>query len=203
MSRRQNVVEIVEDPGKFEALSDEQKKKARKKAETVRDRGEKVLARLSRIEDPEKRILAAEMEVQAADYIYKRAAELRDDTIAETAKALPRPESREFTARMSEELFLSESRLRQIRVKDRLNTHDGSRGQELSRILTREFLAREYHKNGRTQQDIAQEVGCDAQTVSAHLRRYLEEDRKAGIPEKESPFLSRTLDDYREAAKAG
>lgn len=200
MSRRVTAVDRVNEPKLWESLTEEQREEQQALAKELRDFAEKDVAKVARIKDPSKRMDEHDRRAQALLEAYKAHIEARDDEFAAYVSELPsRQESRAFTVEKASRWVLSESRLRQVRVKERIGT--GARGDELARKLTREFLEREYHRNERTLKSIANEVGCDPQTVGNYLKRYRDEDVESGISEEDSPFRSRTLDDWRESQR--
>lgn len=202
MSRRFTALDLP-DSDRWSLLTDEQRERALATGESLRERAEKIRSRLARIKDPMKRLEAIDFEAQVAAILYSDLIDMRDETVDEIVDAATsRSESAKLTEQVADLLLLSVSRVRQIRSRKNIGTHQGPRHVEISRILTRDYLADRYGKQGMTMEAIATAAGVEAQTVSKYLARYLREDIDSGIPEADSPFRSRTRADYA-GKKAG
>lgn len=157
----------------------EQRKMAEKVASDVRARVEKTLSRANRIQDAVKRAVALDRDMQYAADLYAEAGDARDRAIIDALKQAPPGTGGDLTRHLAHLLFLSPSRVRQVKSRDAIEdpTHV-SHGQSVRERLTKEFLEEEYVVKGRSQPDIAKEVGCGPQTVGRAMARFGIEARK-------------------------
>lgn len=115
----------------------------------------------------------AEREVQAAAIMYSEAVELRDELIQQALTTMPRKTATQMTQQVSERIWLSESRVRQIRAREVIaDPSKKSHREKITETLTESFLRKEYEQKQRPMAEIAKNAGVDAQTVRRYMDRF-------------------------------
>lgn len=168
-----------------EPLTAEQLERAQRIVDELQKKVQTEESRLQRIRDPHQRAVSADYQVQYAALLYDKAREVRNYAIYEDVTDLPRGQRVERIQELADELFLTTGRIRQI-VSDveadlrEQGVLEEKRRTNLREKLTEDFLRHAYIEQGKTTVDIAQEVGCNPQTVANYLDKYGIDRRKRG-----------------------
>jgi DNA-binding transcriptional ArsR family regulator/uncharacterized protein YkvS len=157
-----------------------QLRRARAVAKDLKARLAAEVGDFAEVKDGLERIEAIDVEIQFHIEAQNKLLRLRDQTILEVTNASDSPADTIET--IAELLLLSDNRIRQMMTEHRsakLKKHRLSRA-EVQKVLTEEFLRREYLEKERTTVDIAEEVQVTPQTVTNYLNRF-------GIPKRGKP----------------
>lgn len=157
-----------------EPLTDEQKARATALAEELTAFAAREVDRVKRIDDPLRRIVAADTAAQQAAVVCEDMWALRDDTIRELFSDASQRNDQlgALTREIADALFMTTSRVRQVRSA--VGTADKersgkSRFGEVDELLTPAFLARRFVVEAASVVDIADEVGVQVGTVERHI----------------------------------
>ena len=151
-------------------LTPEQRKQAERTAAAIDRDVEKHLARVQGIPNLAQRAASADYLMQLANRLADGAQDERNDAIKKMVQQTGSTRERaEVIKEIAQSLLMTEGRVRQIAAGE--YGHE-VRATQVDAVLSKEFLQREYVERERTTTDIAEEVGCDPQTVSNYLRRH-------------------------------
>jgi hypothetical protein len=219
--RSDTAVDYLADPKKFDLahqteieekrrrrkLSDEEVTDLRTTLESQRAATEKRAERLvkkvgveraqvEKVKDPHARANAANESAEFHALAYSAMTDVRDDTIKETLEtAASAFERNRHTTKFAHDLNITPSRLRQIKVKDRIGQDRMLRTEVLQGVLTYKYLEAEYFAKGKTMSQIATAAGTDAQTVSRYLEHHFRgskyDDRDGVYDEERGTVIDR------------